>query len=134
MTLKSKVKYRVSRSKEAVFTPRDFLDLSDRDQIGRALRELIKDGVLIKFGYGLYAKAEKSPYSGKIVPAKPLPSLAEDALKKLGVTVLPSSAQMAYNSGKTTQVPTGRVIGIKGRVRRKMSYNGQTVTFEHAVR
>lgn len=132
-TLKSKVKYRVSRSKEIVFTPQDFFDLSDRDQIGRALRELIRDGVIIRFGYGLYAKADKSPYSGKVVPKKALPSLAEDALKKLGVVVVQSSAQRDYNSGRTTQVPTGRVIGVKGRIRRKMGFNGQTVKFEHAT-
>lgn len=132
-TLKSKVKYRVSRSKEAVFTPQDFFDLSGRDQVGRALRELISDGVLIRFGYGLYAKADKSPYSGKVVPKKALPALAEDALRKLGVVVVQSNAQRDYNSGRTTQVPTGRVIGVKGRIRRKMGFNGQTVKFEHAT-
>lgn len=36
----------------------------------------------------LYAKADKSPYSGKIVPKKPLPALAEEALNKLGVKVV----------------------------------------------
>lgn len=132
-TLKSKVKYRVSRSKEIVFTPQDFIDLSDRDQVGRALRELIRDGVIIRFGYGLYAKADKSPYSGKVVPKKALPSLAEDALRKLGIAVVQSTAQRDYNSGKTTQVPTGRVIGVKGRIRRQMGFNGQTVKFEHAT-
>ena len=40
-TLKSKVKYRINRSKAAVFMPKDFFDLSERDQVGRALRELV---------------------------------------------------------------------------------------------
>ncbi|MBQ0712491.1 MAG: hypothetical protein KBT53_06005 [Porticoccus sp.] len=132
-TLKSRIKYRLSRSKVAVFTPQDFLDLSGRDQVGRALRQLIGDGQLIRFGYGLYAKAERSPYSGKILPKKALPSLAEEALNKLGVIVVPSSAKQRYNSGLTTQVPTGRVVGVKGRVSRKMSYNGQSVKLEHVA-
>tara|TARA_R110000822_G_scaffold176256_2_gene315786 strand:+ start:47 stop:457 length:411 start_codon:yes stop_codon:yes gene_type:complete len=132
-TLKSKIKYRLSRSKNTVFTPQDFLDLSGRDQVGRILRELMKEGQLIRFGYGLYAKAEKSPYSGKIVPKKALPVLAEEALNKLGVKVVASTAKELYNSGKSTQVPTGRVIGVKGRVSRKMGYNGQSVKLEYVA-
>jgi hypothetical protein len=130
-TLKSKIKYRLSRSKETVFTPQEFFDLSDRDQVGRALRQLIAEGLLIRFGYGLYAKADKSPYSGNIVPQKALPALAEEALKKMGVKVVASTAMQLYNSGKTTQVPTGRVIGVQGRISRKMGYNGQSVKLEH---
>lgn len=133
-TLKSKIKYRLSRSKDTVFTPQDFLDLSERDQVGRVLRELIKSGQLIRFGYGLYAKASESPYSGKVVPEKGLPDLAKEALiNKLGVTVVPSAGMKLYNSGMSTQVPTGRVIGVKGRVTRKMGCNGQSVKLEHVA-
>lgn len=134
LTLKSRMKYRLSRSKDTVFTPPDFLDLSGRDQVGRVLRELMQEGIVIRFGYGLYAKAEKSPYSGKIIPMKPLPALAEEALRKIGVKVVSSTANNLYNSGKSTQVPTGRVIGVKGRVSRKMGYNGQSVKLEHVTR
>ncbi len=130
-TLKSKIKYRLSRSKDTVFTPGDFYDLSDRDQVGRVLRQLIKEERIIRFGYGLYAKADKSPYSGKVLPRKALPALAEEALAKLGVDVAPSTAKQSYNSGRTTQVPTGRVIGVKGRISRKMGYNGRSIKFEH---
>ena len=133
-TLKSKIKYRLNRSKNTVFTPKDFLDLSDRDQVGRVLRELIKEGQLIRFGYGLYAKASESPYSGKILPEKGLPDLAKEALtNKLGVKVLPSTGMARYNRGETTQIPTGRVIGVKGRVTRKMGYNGQWIKLEHVA-
>ena len=132
-TLKSKVKYRINRSKDSVFTPKDFFDLSDRDQVGRVLRQLIKDGLLIRFGYGLYAKAEASPYSGNRVPVKPLPLLAEEALIKLGVEVAESTAAKRYNAGDSTQVPTGRMIAVKGRVARKMAYNKQSVVLERVA-
>lgn len=65
-TLKSKVKYRISRSKDAVFTPKDFFALSGCDQVGRVLRQLIAEGVLIKFGQGLFAKARRSSLTGKL--------------------------------------------------------------------
>jgi hypothetical protein len=37
-----------------------------------------------------------------------------------------------YNAGRTTQVPTGRLIAIKGRVSRKIGYNGSYINFEAA--
>ena len=131
-TLKSKIKYRLSRSKDTVFTPKDFLDLSDRDQVGRVLRQLMDESLLIRFGYGLYAKASKSPYSGNIVPNKGLPILAREALtNKLGAAIEPSDAMKRYNSGESTQVPTGRVIPVRKRVTRKMAYNKQSVKLEY---
>ena len=116
-SLKSKVKYRISRNPVVVFVPADFSDLSDRDQVGRALRELVREEILIKFGRGLYAKAKRSSLSNKLVPVKPLPDLAREALtQKLGVEVVSSREQASYNSGKSTQVPTGRLIAVRGRV------------------
>jgi hypothetical protein len=45
--------------------------------------------------------------------------------------VFSSSYDQAYNQGQTTQVPTGRVIGVKGRVARKIGYEGKYITFEY---
>ena len=131
-TLKSKIKYRINRSKAAVFTPGDFLDLSDRDQVGRVLRQLVTQGSLIKFGQGLYAKARRSSLTGKLIPIKPLPDLAKEALSdKLKVKVVASSEMARYNKGDTSQVPTGRVIAVKGRVSRKMAFDGKSITYQY---
>ena len=130
-TLESKMRYRITRCKDTVFTPQDFLDLSDRDQVGRVLRKLVAEESLLKVGYGLYAKSHKSSITGNVIPDKGLPDLAKEALNKLGVKVMPSTAEREYNSGRSTQVPTGRVIGVKGRVSRKIGYNGKYVTLEH---
>lgn len=112
-SLKSKIKYRIGRARGVVFTPKDFLDLSDRDQIGRVLRQMVAAGELIKFGQGLYAKSKVSKLTGKIIPAKPLPELAREALtEKLKVKVVLAMETEAYNSGSSTQIPTGRVIAV----------------------
>lgn len=132
ITLKNRVKYRISRSKNAVFTPSDFLDLSDRDQVGRALRQLVNEEVIIRFGQGLYAKAKRSSLTNKLIPINPLPELAKEALqKKLNIEVVPAKEVQQYNMGKTTQVPTGRVIAVKGRVSRKMAFNGKSITYQY---
>ncbi|RUO22603.1 hypothetical protein CWE08_05365 [Aliidiomarina iranensis] len=131
-SLRSRMKYRISRSKKTVFTPKDFLDLSDRDQVGRVLRQLVKDESLIKFGQGLYAKAKRSSLTGKLIPIKPLPELAVEALRdKLKVKVVPASDLERYNSGQSTQVPTGRLIAVKGRVSRKMAYDGKSIKYQY---
>lgn len=131
-SLKSKIKYRISRSKAAVFTPADFFDLSNRDQVGRVLRQLLKEEELIKFGQGLFAKAKKSPLTGNVIPIKPLPELAREALtEKLKVEVVTSEDMQAYNEGRSTQVPTGRVIAVRSRVSRKMAYDGKSIKYQY---
>ena len=129
-TLEGKIAYRVKRSRSPVFVRDDFKDIGGYDQVGRILRGLVKKELLISLGYGTYARSKKSSVSGIVVPEKPLPELAKELLKKLGVKVVPSSAERAYNSGKTTQVPTGRVIGVKGRIVRRIGYQGRYISFE----
>lgn len=127
-TLKSRVRLRINKSKGSVFTPGDFFDLSGRDQVGRALRELVAEDTIIRFGQGLYAKAKRSSVTGTIIPIKPLPDLAREALEeKLKVKLMPNADVERYNSSESTQVPTGRVITVKGRVNRKMSFNGKSI-------
>lgn len=132
-TLESQVSYRVKRSKASVFIRKDFEDIGGYDQIGRILRQLVQRGVLISLGYGAYARAKKSVINGNLIPEKPLPELAKEVMKKLGVKTVSSTAEQNYNSGKTTQVPTGRVIGVKGRVNRKFGYNGKSIHFENVA-
>lgn len=132
-TIEYKIMARIARKNAAVFVREDFNDLSDYDQVGRALKNLTKEGRLIRLGYGVYAKAKKSPINGKTVPVAPLPTLAKEALQRLGVKTAPSRLEQAYNAGKTTQVPTGRLIGVKGRVNRKLGYQGAFVSYEPAA-
>lgn len=131
-TLEDRVSYRISRKKSDVFMRDDFKDLGDYDQVGRSLRKLVSRGKLVRIGYGLYAKTAVSPLSGKLVPKAGLRTLANQALERLDIQTAPSSYERAYNEGRTTQVPTGRVIGVKGRVARKIGYDGKYVTFERA--
>jgi hypothetical protein len=42
----------------------------------------------------------------------------------------PTKIEQDYNAGRTTQVPTGRVIGVNKLIRRKLGYNGWQARFE----
>ena len=129
-TLKDKIKYRIKKSKETVFLVRDFIDLSDRDQILRALRSLIKEQLIIKLGKGIYSKTKVSEISQKIIPADNLRNTAVAAMKKLGVEVLPTKAEQAYNNKQTTQVPNGFIIGVNKRVSRNIRFERTSIRYE----
>ena len=55
-----------------------------------------------------------------------------EALKRLNIKIAPSRLEQDYNAGRTTQVPTGRVVAVARRVRRKLGYNGFFLSFERA--
>lgn len=132
-TLEKRVADRISCKRSAVLLREDFRDLGGYDQVGRALRNLVAKGEIEKIGYGIYAKTKKSSLTGKRILAEPLPTLAREALQRLGVEVLPSRWENAYNAGKSTQVPTGRMIAVKGRVNRKISYKGASISYERIL-
>lgn len=129
-TLKDKIRYRIKRSKSSVFLLKDFDDLSNKNQVGRVLRELIKQKLLIKIGYGLYSRAKKSNLTDRIIPEKGLIEAGKEALTKLGIKMYPTTYETLYNNFQSTQVPTGRVIGVKSRITRKISEGGYSLKYE----
>ena len=134
MALEERVFKRMKRMKRTVFMRADFYDLGGYDQVGRVLRNLTEKGEVIKIGYGLYAKAERSPLTGAVIPARSLPALAKEALSRLHVQPVPSQLELDYNSGRSTQVPTGRLIGVTSRINRRIGYNGNYISFEYATK
>jgi hypothetical protein len=129
--LQTRVMKRIARKRGDVFLRADFSDLGGYDQVGRALRGLVRNGRLLKLGYGVYTRAVKSPFSDKPVPPKGLATLTE-ALKRLGVEITQTRLEQDYNAGKTTQVPPGRVVAVRGRIRRKLGYDGVSLSYERA--
>jgi hypothetical protein len=130
-TLETQLLKRIDRKRGDVFLRTDFDDLGGYDQVGRVLRQLVQRGQLIKVGFGLYSRAVKSPFDNSLIPPKGLSTLRE-ALKRVGIETLPSRSTQDYNAGRTKQVPSGRVVGVLRRVRRKIGYNGFTLRFERA--
>jgi hypothetical protein len=130
-TLETQLLKRIDRKRGDVFLRADFDDIGGYDQVGRTLGKLVKEGKLLKIGHGLYSRAIKSPFDDTLIPPNGLATLRE-ALKRVGVETLPSRSMQDYNAGRTTQVPTGRVVGVRQRVRRKIGYNGFTLSFERA--
>lgn len=121
---------RVRRSRRNVFVRSDFGEFGSYDAVGRALRSQVQSGRLVQIGYGLYAKAEPSPLTGKSAPIIGIRTLASEAVERLGKSVSPSKLDTAYNSRRSTQVPTGRALAVSDRIRRQIGYDGYFVVFQ----
>lgn len=131
-TIADAIKRRLARSRRNVFLRSDFTSLGSYDAVGRALRRKTEEGELVQIGYGLYAKAARSPITGKPAPVVGIRKLATEALARLGKEVEASDSETAYNLGRSTQVPTGRSLTIKDRVTRRIGYGSNYVTLKRA--
>ncbi|MCL2430536.1 MAG: type IV toxin-antitoxin system AbiEi family antitoxin domain-containing protein [Alphaproteobacteria bacterium] len=131
-TLETQLLNRIDRKRGDVFLRADFADLGGYDQVGRALRQAVRSGRLLRIGSGLYARARPSAIDGAPTPVKGLRELAHEALRRLGVRTAPTRLEQDYSAGKTTQVPSGRRLAVNKRVRRKIGYNGAVMSFERA--
>jgi hypothetical protein len=123
-TLQDRVEARIDERRDDVFLPRDFRDLGGVDQVLRALRNLVRNGRLLRLGYGVYGRTETSGLSGRpILAARDgLIGAACQALDKLGVPWAQTEFQRAYNEGRSTQVPVNPAIRVKGRFARRLRY------------
>jgi hypothetical protein len=133
-TLEALLLQRIARKRRDVFLRADFSDMGSYGQVGRALRNLVREGRLAKIGQGLYARTRKSSIDGKPMLPKGLATLTE-ALRRLGVETVPTRAERANNSGQSVQLPTGRVVAIRvKRVRRRIGHDSIFLGFERAGR
>jgi hypothetical protein len=130
-TLEERMVKRISRKRGDAFVRADFEDIGGYDQVGRVLRRMVGKGWLVRVGQGLYVRARPSITDGEPIPARGLATLRE-ALGRVGIETFPTRLERAYDAGKTTQVSTGRVVGVTRRVRRKVGYGDVHLSFERA--
>lgn len=132
LSLKQQVEQLINSAKQDVFLRADFDQLGGYDQVGRALRELVADGKLLKIGYGLYAKARISSITGKPMLASVggFKMVSEQALERLGVAWQPSDELVRYNKGETAQVPVNAKVIVKKRFNRKISLRNMQLQVE----
>jgi hypothetical protein len=132
-SLRDRIEDRMARKMgDAVFLPREFSALGSEDQVLRALRGMVRDGRLVRLGYGVYGRAVPSRLSGKPMLYSPdgFIGAARQALDKLGVKWEPTEAERAYNEGRSTQVPVNPVVRVKGRFRRQLRYGNAELVLE----
>jgi len=132
-TLREKIEARIARNtQDDVFLPREFADLGGEDQVLRVLRALVREGRLVRLGYGVYGRAVRSSLSGEpiLYTTNGFAGAARRALNKLGVKWEPTEAERAYNEGRSTQIPVNPVVRVKGRFARQLRYGNTELVLE----
>ncbi len=112
MTIQDKIKTRVKRSKRSVFLRSDFKDIADYDQIGRGLRSLAQEGLLMKIGYGLYARTRINRITGKLMPDNDAGAdgVLIEAMERLDVDYKFDDLSTMSIRGNSTQIPASVTI------------------------
>ena len=131
-TLYARVARRIARKRDDVFLTREFADLGGEDQVLRALRTLVREGRLVRLGYGVYGRAVISSLSQRPMLYNPngFAGATRQALTKLGVRWEPSESERAYNEGRSTQIPANPVVRVKGRFSRQLRYRDSVLMLE----
>ncbi len=124
MTIQDRLIDRVKRADQSVFLRTDFADIADYPQVGRGLRNMVKEGLLMKIGYGLYVRTRVNSINGKLMPDNVAGALGVvlEALKRLGIEYQFDEVSQQYYDGKSTQVPANPIVIPKDpRVTRKIA-------------
>jgi hypothetical protein len=126
-SLQTRIENRIAESREYVFLTREFTDLSGRRQVLRALRKIVAEGRLVRLGCGVYGLASASSPSERPVLFHPhgFIGAARTALTKLGVKWEPTERELAYQEGRSSEMPAVAAVRIKRRFSRRLRY-GQT--------
>jgi hypothetical protein len=132
MTLRQRVEARIAKRHDEAFLTREFLDLGGERQVLRALQQLTSEGKLIRLGYGAYARAEISRLTNQpMLTGDGFSAASRKVLDKLRVPWEPTTAERAYNEGRSTQVPMTPRVRLRGsRFSRKLRYKNMELTVE----
>jgi uncharacterized protein DUF6088 len=113
----------------------DLRRIGSSSQVTEALSTLVREEVLVRIGFGVYAKTRISSATGKVIPAGSLETLASEAMARMGVEISPGRATQAYNSGQTTQLPGKFVLNTgRRRISRKLRVGGRELVYENNFR
>jgi hypothetical protein len=132
---KKSIKQRIALSIAArpgeVVLRSSYADYGDPSQVTRAFQGLLADGVIVRLGYGVYAKARPSSLTGKPVPRVIFEQLLDEVFDLLGVDAIPGRAARAYEAGQTTQMPM-KVQFYTGskRMTRKLQVGSRVIEYE----
>lgn len=130
-TIQKRLEISLKRSASAVFLRSDFDRFGGYHQVGRALRNAVKKGLMVKAGYGIYVKAKASSLTGNPIPVVSLVEIGLTALTKLGFKPELGKSFRDYADGRTTQMPMATVLNVgRSRVTRRIGFGGNCIRYE----
>lgn len=107
---------------------KELLHLGSRAAVDQVLSRLVRRGVLLRVGRGIYVLPVESRFGTR---APSTVKMVEGLAKQRGETIVSHGAAAANALGLTTQVPMRAVYLTSGRSRH-LTLGAQTVEFRHA--
>lgn len=132
-SLKFKLLDSIRQLPENIILRKDIENMGSPRQISRCLKDFTEMGELIKIGYGIYAKSYISENLKKPIIQGGFDQACKEALTKLGIRWEPGSAEQAYNSGRSTQVPVRLIVQLKSRFRGHLTYGNRKLMVEKGI-
>jgi len=130
-SLKFKILEYIQQIPDNVILRTEVESMGNPRQISRCFKDLIAMGELVRIGYGIYAKAYNSEYIDAPVIKGTFGQVCKETLTKLGVAWETGSAEQAYNTGLSTQVPVRTIVQLKSRFRGHLHYGDSTLIVEN---
>jgi hypothetical protein len=111
-----KIKNRIKgKGRGWAFTPRDFVDLGTRNNVGQILNRLATQGFIRQVSRGVYDYPRKHPTMGDFPPH--VKNVAAAVVRTTGDRLYPTGATAANMLGLTTQVPARDAYVTTGKPR-----------------
>ncbi len=111
-----KIKNRIKgKGRGWAFTPKDFLDLGARNNVGQILMRLTVQGFIRQVSRGVYDYPRKHSTMGDFPPNAY--NVAAAVARKTGDSIYPTGAAAANRMGLTTQVPAKTAYVTTGKPR-----------------
>lgn len=134
LSLIERIRASLAKGATTVFLRRDFDRFGEYDSVGKALRTLVRQGTLVKAGYGIYVKTRPSSLNGKPIPVVPLVEIGMEVMRKLGVHTNVGTAMHAYIQGHSTQIPMAAVVNVgRSRVNRRIGIGRNVLRYERKL-
>ncbi len=125
---KQVVEYAAGLPEGTPLVAKQLLHLGNRAAVDQALSRLVRRGVLLRAGRGIYALPVESRFGSR---APSTAKMVEGLAEQRGETIVPHGAAAANALGLTTQVPMRAVYLTSGRNRR-LKLGAQMVELRHA--
>jgi len=107
---------------------KELLHLGNRAAVDQVLSRLVKRGVLLRAGRGIYVLPVESRFGSHAPSAT---KMVEGLANQRGETIVPHGATAANALGLTTQVPM-RAVYLTSGPNRRLKLGAQVVEFRHA--
>ncbi len=124
---------RIAELSGNVILRQDLADLGNPRQVSRALKTLLQEKKIIRFGYGIYVKAKYSRLIGESIMSVSFPEACIETLNRLGIKWELGTAIKDYNEGRTQQVPVQYILKIYKRFRRRLGDENRELIIEGVV-